>query len=110
MATLPHFDVDLPWFREMDDRTKPPVARPSRRYHPTSLAHLIAVVQKAEKDTDLSALELRAVGSHWAFSGAAVSQKYVAETADPDNPALPHLNQTLYDVVPDCLSEGALRF
>lgn len=110
MANLPPFDVDLPWFREMDDRTRPPVARPSRRYHPDSLAGLIAIVQDAEKDPDLSALELRAVGSHWAFSGAAVSQKYVAETADPDALGATHLNQTLYDVVPDCLSEAALRF
>src|SRR5207245_316570 len=111
-----------PWHRLLDDRTKPAVATPHRRYRPKSLADLIAIVQDAERAANPD-LEVRACGSHWALSEACVTQQYIVETADPQSadpkfvtagdPNVknqPWLNRTLYDVVPQCLSQPAMRF
>lgn len=44
-------------------------------------------------------IEVRASGSHWALSEAAVTDKFIVETHG--------LNKTLYDVIPSCLSKEA---
>lgn len=51
---------------------------------------------------------LRAAGSHWALSRAAVSDSVFVETHDPNN-ALPAMGRTLYDVVPGCLNDAFIE-
>jgi hypothetical protein len=85
MSTLPPFDVDFGWRRLLDDRAKPAVATPRRRYRPNTLSHLIAIVEDAEKAADPN-LEVRACAGHWALSEACVTQQYMVETADPQSP------------------------
>jgi hypothetical protein len=109
--------ANQPWFRKLDDTSKPPVAVPMLRYRADSLADLICIVQDAEGEMDPE-LELHSAGSHWALSTAAVSPGYIVETADPDivtagDPDVanqPWLNSTLYDVIPKCLSSPAREF
>jgi hypothetical protein len=50
---------------------------------------------------------LKAGGSHWALSTAAVSDTAFIETNDPQN-AFAGMNKTLYDVVPGCLDPKLL--
>lgn len=56
---------------------------------------------------------LKAAGSHWALSEAAISGIYggddvFIETNDPNN-QYPAMDHTLYDVVPGCLSDGVIE-
>ena len=58
-------------------------------------------------------LSMRACGSHWAFSEAAVSPLVMVETNDPDereNPAALRLNRPVFDVLPWQLSAPAVSF
>jgi hypothetical protein len=50
---------------------------------------------------------LKAAGSHWALSTAAVSDNVFIETHDPDS-GLPAMDRTLYDVIPKCLHPKVL--
>lgn len=101
------------WHREHDDPNKPRVPIPQRRYYPTTLQDLIDIVKEAEGMPDPKP-EVRASGSHWALSDAAMTNGFIVETNDPEgdptNPSRPRLNQTLYNVIPRCLSSEAWRF
>jgi hypothetical protein len=101
------------WHREHDDPTKPSVPRPQRHYYPSTLKDLVDIVKEAEGMPDPKP-EVRACGSHWALSDAAVTNQFIVETngpeGDPANASLPRLNQTLYNVIPRCLSAEAWRF
>ena len=58
-------------------------------------------------------LSMRACGSHWAFSEAAVSPLVMVETNDPDereNPGALRLNRPVFDVLPWQLSAPAVSF
>jgi hypothetical protein len=118
MPPLPFCNAGLAWRRFQDDTTKPPVAMPVQTCRPKSLAEIIAIVEDAESEADPN-LELRACGSHWAFSEAAVTQGYMVETTvypnsvaagDPDVKDQPWLNSSLFEVIPGCLSQSAREF
>ena len=66
-------------------------------YYPTSLKGLIEICKSRP-----SGERLKAGGSHSALSTAAVSDSAFIETHDPKN-RLPAMDQTLYEIVPDCL-------
>lgn len=71
--------------------------------YPKSLEDLIEICTKRERFE-----YLKAAGSHWALSYAALSDKLFIETHDPNN-KFPAMGRTLYDVVPDCLSDELLN-
>jgi hypothetical protein len=104
-----------PWSRRHDDRGRPIVPSPPFRCYPNSRQDLIDLLNLALKNYDASAPtvmpEVRASGSHWALSEAALSHDYFAETQNPEwlppnyNP--PRLNRTLFNVIPSCLTAKA---
>ena len=111
---MPQFDTS-PWLRKHDDSAFPAVPAPQRHYFPASRANLIEIVQTAEGMP--SPVEVRASGSHWALSDAALTEDFIVETQEPpqDGPSSasrPKLNKTLYEVVGlnGCLTTGAWKF
>lgn len=101
-----------PWTRIHDDPSLPVAPQPVERYHPTGRdwTALVALVKKAENENR----EVRASGSHWALSHAAVTDGFQIETNDPDSAGgailFAGMNDTLYDVIPACLSNAAKGF
>jgi hypothetical protein len=69
---------------------------------PQSLEDLIEICKNRPADH-----RLRAAGSHWALSAAAISDHTFIETHDP-NEVFPAMGRTLRDVVPGCLSDAFL--
>jgi len=103
------------WHRKHDDPTQPIVPHPKARYYPNSRQDLIDIVNLALKNyapgRTLPLPEVRASGSHWALSDAAISGDFFVETQNPEvNPpnfGPPRLNQTLTNVIPGCLTPEA---
>ena len=89
-----------PWLRKHDGDNPAVPPGPELRCYPTSLDELMQVVASAETGDPRKTKEVRASGSHWALSKAAVTSRLAAETQAPENVA-ERLNKTLYDVVPD---------
>jgi hypothetical protein len=93
--------VNAPWSRKHDmpgtGRTAPKIL------YPTSLADLIEICKHRP-----SGAHLKAAGSHWALSSAAVSDDIFIETHDPNN-VHQAMGRTLYDVVPGCLDRTFLE-
>jgi hypothetical protein len=89
------------WTRKHDDPGFPVVASAPRTVYPRSLEELIEVCA-----TRTPAEKLHAAGSHWALSGAAISDDVFIETHDPNNNHQA-MGRTLYDVVggPGCLDQ-----
>lgn len=101
------------WRRKHDgiDPNPARVPTPRRRYYPQTRQDVLDIVRDAEQMTT----QVRACGSHWALSDAAVTDQFIVETQDPDGhpaPQLHGLNRTVYDVVgfPGCLSQAAIDF
>jgi len=69
---------------------------------PKSLAELIELCRDHAPGT-----HLKAAGSHWALSRAAISDNDFVETHDPNN-ADRAMGRTLYEVVPGCMSQEFL--
>ena len=90
----------VPWTR-LHDGTSPAKVPNATKYYPTSLEDLIVICRDKTPGT-----RIRAAGSHWALSDAAVSDDIFVETHDPNN-RFPAMGRTLYEVVPGCLT-GAL--
>jgi hypothetical protein len=93
-----------PWTRKHDNPDIPVVPRSMdgnapRTLYPKSLEQLIEICSTREPSQ-----RIRAAGSHWALSEAAISDEVFVETHDPRN-MHQALGRTLYDVVPGCLSE-----
>jgi hypothetical protein len=76
----------------------------SRILYPTSLQDLIEICANRAAST-----RLKAAGSHWALSSAAISDNVFIETHDRNN-VFTAMGRTLYEVVPGCLSETYMRF
>lgn len=72
-------------------------------YYPTSLQDLIQICSARPAGE-----RLKAGGSHWALSTAAVSDTAFIETNDPQN-AFAGMDSTLYDVVPARLDPKLLQ-
>jgi hypothetical protein len=102
-----------PWRRNHDDPSKPIVPTPLRHYYPYTRQDIIDIIRQTEA-IPRRVPELRACGSHWALSLAATTPDFIVETQDPignpSDPSLPRLNQTLYEVVPECMNERAIGF
>lgn len=94
--------VGQAWTRKHDDPALPVVPSAPRTAYPRSLEELIelCVTRKPSE-------KLHAAGSHWALSGAAISDSVFIETHDPNN-THQAMGRTLYDVVgaPGCLNQG----
>lgn len=94
------------WTRKHDDPAIPVVPSAPRTLYPKSLEELIEICSKRKPSE-----KIHAAGSHWALSGAAISDSVFVETHDPNNdPNNIHqaMGRTLYDVVgvPGCLNQG----
>lgn len=70
--------------------------------YPTSLADLIHICRHR-----VDGVRLKAAGSHWALSDAAISDDLFIETHDPRDVETA-MGRTLYDVVPGCLDRAFL--
>lgn len=100
-----------PWRRRYDYASEAILG--FARAYPATLSQLVEDIRAGEASGPNP--KIRAAGSHWSFSDAAVTNGWQIETSDPDRP--PHawhqaggLNRVLYDVVPDCLSGPAMAF
>lgn len=94
--------VDSPWTRKHDLPGTPLIPSAEKILYPNSLEQLIQIC--ADRETNEY---LKAAGSHWALSEAAISDSVFIETHDPNN-AFPAMGRTLYDVVPYCLTDEYL--
>jgi hypothetical protein len=98
------------WRRKHDDRRAVPlVPSPEAHFFPETRQDLVEIVVRSLAEQDK---QVRASGSHWALSHAAVTEQFVVETrgfsATDGFPANAFLNSTLYDVIPGCLHDAAL--
>ncbi|MBT2667299.1 hypothetical protein J7J00_17610 [Bacillus sp. ISL-4] len=107
---------DKEWRRLHDNGELPAIVpKPERHCYPTTLQDLINTVREAEDITGPKP-EVRACGSHWALSHAAVTDGFLVETRNPEvddqgNPArLNKMNKTLYEVFPKCMTSDAWHF
>jgi hypothetical protein len=98
-------DSTTPWRRKHDGDNPAVQPAPALRFYPTTLDDLIQIVSDAE----VQGKEVRASGSHWALSKAAVTDGFAVETQAPEGDP-ERLNKTLYDVIPGCMRNDALRF
>src|SRR6266404_8028958 len=89
-----------PWTRKHDNPTIATVSSAPRTIYPTSLEELIAICS-----TRAAIERFHAAGSHWALSEAAIADTTFIETHDPDN-LHQAMGKTLYDVVPNCMSNA----
>ena len=80
-----------PWFRKHDLPGVPHVEAPVIA-HATSLPELIELCRDHPRDQ-----RLRAAGSHWSLSEAAVSDHTFIETHDPSS-GPPSMSRTLHNV------------
>ncbi len=94
---------NAPWTRKHDKPGAPWIAQAPTIAYPQSLQDLIAVVQSRQPGQ-----YFKAAGSHWALSTAAISDNVFIETNDPNN-VFPALGRTLYDVVPNCLTDAFIQ-
>jgi hypothetical protein len=111
------------WVRKVDGdmHIVPPDKQPIERWYPGaptsppgSFDDLLWCVKNVHK-TKGPVAEMRATGSHWAMSEAAVTPGDMIETATPvhepgSDQTKPRLNRVLYDVIPKCLTDEARRF
>jgi len=86
-----------PWTRKHDDPRTPLIAHAPRIVYPTSLEDVIAICRDRRPDE-----RLKAAGSHWALSGAAISDHTFIETHDPHEDRTV-MGRTLREVVPGAL-------
>jgi hypothetical protein len=91
------------WTRKHDAPGRPTIPSAPRTIYPRSLEELIEICR------DRPASEgIHAAGSHWALSRAAIADTTFVETHDPRN-VHQAMGRTLYDVVPDCLTDEFIR-
>ena len=86
------------WVRKHDDPAAPVVPSAPRTVYPKSLEEVIEICGTRGKNE-----RIRAAGSHWALSEAAISDTVFVETHDPRNEHQA-MGRTLYDIIPGCLN------
>jgi hypothetical protein len=91
------------WTRKHDLPGAPLLPVVPKIYFPSSLEDLIEICKSRPTGESL-----KAAGSHWALSNAAVSDTAFIETHDPTD-QFPAMDQTRYDVVPKCLHPDVLE-
>lgn len=92
----------MPWTRRHDDPRQPLLGAVPRVVYPTSLVELLDLCEHPPAGE-----RLRAAGSHWALSEAAISDHTFVETHDPSD-GHRALDRTLTEVVPGCLHPDLL--
>jgi hypothetical protein len=90
------------WTRFHDDPRTSLLDQVAEIDYPGGLADLIELCRDRPPD-----VRLKAAGSHWALSEAAISDHSFIETHDPQE-LVPAMNRTLLDVVPACLHPDLL--
>ena len=101
MATI---EVDgQDWTRKHDNPSSPRVPKAPRTLYPQSLEDLVEICSSRPANQ-----RIRAAGSHWALSEAAVSDHIFVECNDPQN-LHPAMGKTLYEVVPPCLNPDFVK-
>jgi hypothetical protein len=90
-----------PWTRKHDDPRRPLLRDVPEIVFPRTLADLAEICRGPEPR------RLKAAGSHWALSRAAISDATFIETHDPKN-ARPGLSKTLHTAVPHGLHQDLL--
>ncbi|MFI8101267.1 hypothetical protein [Streptomyces sp. NPDC086023] len=90
-------DHDKPWTRRHDDPRTALFSSVTEIVYPKSLAELVELCKNRPPG-----VRYKAAGSHWALSGAAISDDTFIETHDPRG-VRQVLGRTLHDVVPGCL-------
>jgi hypothetical protein len=85
------------WTRKHDDPRFPLIPQAPRIVYPTTLPDLITMCRNRPAGE-----RLKAAGSHWALSVAAISDHTFIETQDPRG-RYPAMDRTLHEVVPACL-------
>jgi hypothetical protein len=95
-------DFHSPWTRKHDDPRIDLIPAAPRITRPQSLEQLIKICR-----TRPPGERLKAAGSHWALSRAAISDHTFIETHDPGD-AHPAMGKTLHNVVPGCLHRDLL--
>lgn len=95
--------TSVPWTRKHDLPGSPLFPFAPKIYYPASLKDLIEICKSRPPGE-----QLKAAGSHWALSNAAVSDSAFIDTHDPNNQFVA-MDRTLYDVIPDCLHPNVLK-
>jgi hypothetical protein len=96
-------DFNRPWTRKHDDPRTPLIAHAPRTVYPTCLEDLIAICRDRNPGE-----HLKAAGSHWALSAAAISDHTFIETHEPrENHTV--MGRTLVEVVPGALDADFYR-
>ncbi|HEX3523877.1 MAG TPA: hypothetical protein VHT52_17550 [Stellaceae bacterium] len=91
-----------PWFRKHDKPGDPLIPQAPTIFYPRNLVDLIMICRDHPPN-----MKLHAAGSHLALSEAAVSDSGFIETHDW-NEIFPAMGRTLYDVVPNCVTDDFL--
>lgn len=94
--------LGAPWTRKHDDPRTNLIPSTTRIVYPKSLEDLIEICR------DESLGRLKAAGSHWALSEAAISEETFIETHDARNQRQA-MGRTLKEVVPHCLHRELLE-
>lgn len=89
------------WRRKHDDPQRPPMAVPEIAF-PRTLDDVVELCRRPQPK------HLKAAGSHWALSDAALSDHTFIETRSPDG-AMPGLTRTLFTAVPRALHHDLLE-
>lgn len=92
------------WRRKHDDPALPTAPSAPRILYPTSLEEVIEICANR-----LAGERMTAGGSHWSLSTGAVADTTFVETHDPNN-LFPAMGRTLFEVVPQCLSDDMLDY
>lgn len=92
-----------PWTRKHDDPRTPLFEHVPRIVYPSSLEELIAICRDRRPDE-----RLKAAGSHWALSAAAIGDHTFIETHDPRERHTV-MGRTLREVVPGALDPTYFR-
>jgi len=96
------FEPGVPWHRLHDPPVTPDTPKAPFTVRPTSLEEITRICRH-----ELGNGPFHALGSHWALSEAARSDRVFIETHDPDGQHRV-LGRTLYDVVPRAMNERQL--
>lgn len=101
---MPVDDVhNAPWTRKHDDPRFPLLPTVPRTVYPKCLKELIELCRDRPPSEPL-----KAAGSHWALSPAAISDHTFIETHDPRN-ARRAMGRTLTNVIPGCLNRDYVQ-
>jgi hypothetical protein len=95
--------LNSPWTRKHDDPRVALIPGAPKTFYPKSLADLIEICRSRPANE-----RLKAAGSHWALSRAAISDHTFIEIHDYRN-ARQAMGKTLHEVIPGCLDADLIE-